>query len=74
MDIQTLPFETALRKLEETIAQLEAGDLSLEHSLTLYEQGQALAAHCHRLLEQATLRVEQLTSDGEIVTVPTQNS
>lgn len=71
MDIQTLPFETALRKLEETITKLEAGELSLEESLKLYEQGQALATHCHHLLEQASLRVEQLTSDGEIVTVST---
>ena len=63
----TLTFEEALEELEETVAQLEMGDLTLEESLRLFERGQKLTDHCNEILENASLRVEQLTSDGEIV-------
>lgn len=66
-DTPELSFEEALRNLEEIVARLEAGDHSLEESLALYEQGQKLARTCSSQLEAATLRVEQLTGDGEIV-------
>jgi exodeoxyribonuclease VII small subunit len=64
-----LTFEDALRELEETVALLEMGDLTLESSLALYERGQKLAAHCAAMLDKATLRVEQLSAEGEIVTL-----
>ena len=66
-DIQEITFETALQELEELVARLEVGDLSLEDSLNLFERGQKLTDHLNRLLNQASLRVEQLTQDGEIV-------
>ncbi len=62
-----IAFEQALRELEETVAKLEAGELTLEDSLELFERGQLLVAYCSELLEKASLRVEQLTADGEIV-------
>ena len=64
-----LSFEEALTELETIVRRLETGDLLLEESLALFEQGQRLARHCSRQLEAASLRVEQLTSDGEIVAV-----
>lgn len=68
-DVSTLSFEAALAELEETVGRLEAGDLTLEAALALFERGQQLASHCNRQLEQATLRVEMLTAEGEIVTI-----
>jgi exodeoxyribonuclease VII small subunit len=62
-------FEESLLKLEELVNLLESGDLTLEESLELFEQGQRLAALCNQKLEAAALRVEQLTSEGEIVGV-----
>jgi exodeoxyribonuclease VII small subunit len=67
--IDDMSFETALLALEETVAQLESGNLTLEASLSLFERGQQLAAHCNKLLDQAQLRVDQLTEDGEIITL-----
>lgn len=61
-----MTYEDALAELESTVARLEDGDLSLEEALALFERGQALAKYCGDLLEKATLRVEQLTADGEI--------
>lgn len=68
-EIETLSFETALLELEQTVAQLESGNLTLDASLGLFERGQRLAAHCSLLLDKAQLRIEQLTDDGEIVTL-----
>ncbi len=64
-----LTFEQALAALEESVAQLEDGALSLEESLAIFEKGQQLAAYCNKLLENASLKVEQLTVDGEIIDV-----
>jgi exodeoxyribonuclease VII small subunit len=58
--------------LEETVVQLEVGELPLEESLKLFERGQELAAYCSQLLEEASLKVEQLTADGEIIDISPQ--
>jgi exodeoxyribonuclease VII small subunit len=69
--IEELTFETALHELEETVARLEGGDLTLDEALALFERGQGLADYCNRQLDQAALRVEQLTADGEIIELET---
>ncbi len=66
-ETENLSFEEALVELEEIVTKLEAGELTLEESLALFERGQKLAALCNRQLDEASLRVEQLTADGEIV-------
>jgi exodeoxyribonuclease VII small subunit len=67
-EIEDLSFEDAFAELEETVRKLEAGGLSLEESLTLYERGQALATYCSAQLDQAELQVQQLTPEGEVTT------
>ena len=59
-------FETSLKELEEIVEQLEAGDLPLERSLELFEQGVKLSRDCQQRLDEAERRVELLlkTSDG----------
>ena len=52
-DISELAFEEALQELEETVTKLEAGELTLEESLELFERGQKLAVYCNELLEKA---------------------
>ena len=68
-EVAGLSFEEALRALEEAVAGLEAGDLTLEESLALFERGQKLAAFCNEQLENASLRVEQLTAEGELAEI-----
>ncbi len=53
-------YETLYNQLQAVVAQLEAGELPLEDSLKLYEQGTQLAAACQQLLDRAELRVQQL--------------
>ncbi len=54
-----LTYETAYAKLETVLVQLEAGDLPLETSLALYEEGARLAKICATQLDEAALRVRQ---------------
>jgi exodeoxyribonuclease VII small subunit len=63
-DIDDLTFEQAFAELEETVRKLEEGGLALEESLALFERGQALAAHCNAQLDQAELKLRQLTPEG----------
>lgn len=71
-EINELSFEAAFAELEETVQKLETRELTLEESLTLFERGQALAAHCQKQLDAAELKVQQLlsTSHGEVRAVP----
>lgn len=55
-----LSFEEAYERLNETAAKLERGNLSLEVSLALYEEGVLLSQHCETLLNKAELRVSQV--------------
>lgn len=58
--IKQLSFEEAYERLNETAARLERGNLSLEISLALYEEGVLLSQHCETLLNKAELRVSQV--------------
>lgn len=64
-------FEASLDELERIVKELEKGDLPLEQSLTLFENGMRLSADCKRQLEEAETRVEMLVKKGtEVVAVP----
>ena len=63
---QSLSFEEAYNKLEETVQKLEAGNLPLEEALALYEQGMALAKQCGVQLDKAELTITRLTPTGEL--------
>lgn len=60
-DISTLSFEDALKELETIVDRLEKGDVELEASISIYERGEALRAHCDKLLRSAEARVEKIT-------------
>ena len=53
-------FEALYGRLEEAVTKLEQGGLSLEESLSLYEEGMSLARRCQELLQQAELRITRL--------------
>ena len=60
--IETLSFEDSYARLEQVIQRLETGDLGLEESVRLYEEGMELAEHCGRQLDSAELKVTELLS------------
>lgn len=65
-DIAALSFEQALAALEKIVDDLERGDVPLDRSIQIYERGEALKAHCDRLLKAAEDKVEKirLSRDG----------
>lgn len=65
-------FEQSLTKLEEIVAQLERGDMPLEDSVRLFEDGTRLSAECRKQLEEAEGKVEALVKqrDGSMKREP----
>jgi len=58
-------FEASLEALEQIVRQLESGDLPLEKSLELFEQGIRLSRECQERLSQAERRIEILLRDNQ---------
>jgi exodeoxyribonuclease VII small subunit len=71
-------FEESLKKLETIVGQLEQGDLALEDSLKLFEEGVTLSATCKQELEAAEGKVQMLVKqrDGsqKLEIFPTENT
>lgn len=65
-------FEESLKKLEEIVAQMERGDLPLEESVLLFEEGTRLSAECRKQLEDAEGKMEMLVRqrDGSMKREP----
>ena len=58
-----MKFEDGLKRLEEIVAKLESGNLSLDDSLKLFEEGVKLVRFCNERLAEAQQKVELLTKD-----------
>ena len=54
---ESMQFETAMTRLEQIVRQMEKGDLPLEESLKLFEEGTALVKNCNQLLSTAELTI-----------------
>ena len=64
-------FEASLEELERIVKTLESGDLPLEESLKLFENGMRISSECKRQLEEAETRIEILMRRGsDMVPVP----
>lgn len=62
-------FEESMTELEDIVTKLEAGDITLDASLELFEKGIKLAKTCQKKLDDAEKKVKILTTneDGEMV-------
>jgi exodeoxyribonuclease VII small subunit len=61
-----LTYEQALAELEEIVTALESEELSLDNSMSLFERGESLARYCAGLLDQAELKVQQISGENLI--------
>jgi exodeoxyribonuclease VII small subunit len=59
-DLQNLPFEEALKRLESIVESMEAQDLPLETLLARYTEGTRLSQLCQAKLNEAELKIQQL--------------
>lgn len=64
-DLSGLGYEQAREELVATVQRLEAGGLSLEESLALWERGETLAAHCQSKLDGARARLDAAVAARE---------
>jgi exodeoxyribonuclease VII small subunit len=67
--LEELSYEQAFSELEYIIQELESGAKTLEESLAFFERGQALLKHCSTLLDQAELKIQQLTTEDTLVDI-----
>jgi exodeoxyribonuclease VII small subunit len=58
--ISELSFEAALKRLEEIVRRLESGDETLDESIRLYGEGDALRKQCEDRLKSAQARIEKI--------------
>ncbi len=60
-------FEESLQRLEKIVTELEKGDVSLDHTLELFDEGMKLSSSCRKELEEAEGKVEILLKrDGKL--------
>ena len=70
-----MDFEKRLNRLEEIVHKMEKGELALEESLRLFEEGVKLSRECHTQLNEAEVKVKKLVgfaADGTAQTVDFQ--
>ncbi len=62
-----LSFEDALKRLEDIVRTLEKGEVPLDQSIELYQEGDRLKRHCEARLKAAQARIEQIAfgADGK---------
>jgi len=71
-EIEDMTFEQAFQELEQIAVKLESGGLMLQESLDVFERGQALAARCSTLLDEADLTIRTIGPQGEVPFDPSQ--
>lgn len=64
-NVEEMSFEEAMAALEDVVGRLEGGQVPLEESITLYERGAALKAHCETKLKSAEEKVAQITQGAD---------
>ena len=71
-----IKFEEAIEKLETIVRDLEGGNLSLDESISAYEEAMGLVKVCYKRLSDCEIRVRQLTEsgDGAVTDIPFVNS
>jgi exodeoxyribonuclease VII small subunit len=58
-------FEDLQRELEDVVARLERGDVPVDEAIALFKRGEELYKACAERLQQAELRIEELTHEPE---------
>ena len=59
-EIKKLSFEEAISELERIVEDLERGDIELEDSISIYERGVILKAHCEEKLKTAKMKIDKI--------------
>lgn len=64
MNQKNKTFEENMQRLEQIVRSMERGDVALEESLKLFQEGTELVRNCGKLLDEAELQVKKIMTDG----------
>ena len=64
MNKKNATFEENMQRLEQIVRAMERGDVPLEESLKLFQEGTKLVESCGKLLDEAELLVKKISTDG----------
>ena len=69
MNEKNLTFEQSMQRLEQIVRAMERGDVALDESLKLFQEGTQLVRSCGKLLEEAELQIQKVmtAADGSHV-------
>lgn len=65
MNRKNLTFEESMQRLEQIVRSMERGEVPLEESLKLFQEGTQLVANCEKLLENARLQVKKVLTAAD---------
>ena len=65
MNEKNATFESNMQRLEQIVRAMERGDVALEESLKLFQEGTALVSSCGKLLDEAELQVKKIASAAD---------
>ncbi len=66
MSKQNLSFEESMQRLEQIVRGLERGDIALDESLKLFQEGTELVARCEKLLNEAELQIKKIVPNANV--------
>ena len=61
---EKLTFEQSIERLEQIVQAMEQGNVPLEESMALFQEGTGLAANCEKLLENARQQIQKVTCNA----------
>ena len=65
MSEKKMTFETAMKRLEEIVRAMEQGDVALEESLNLFQEGSELVRTCSDMLENAQMQIQKVVKSAD---------
>ncbi len=65
MNPENKTFEESMQRLEQIVRSMERGDVALEESLKLFQEGTELVRSCNKLLDDAQLQVKKIMTDPD---------
>ena len=65
MNQENKTFEENLQRLEQIVRAMEQGDVPLDESLKLFQEGTSLVESCGKLLDEAELQVKKIVADAD---------
>ena len=65
MNEQTTTFESAMQRLEQIVRAMERGDVALDESLKLFQEGTELVRSCAKLLDEAEMQIQKVVKGAD---------